>query len=336
MTLSQRINAFSSLGKRVQSLSPYEKETIKQSAKAENPWFIDKHVDLALSGIQKFLNQEALEKWAAGYLLEPGTPKKVGVAMAGNIPLVGFHDLLCVLVSGHKLHVKLSHQDTYLMKTFISLLIQIEARFTERIEIVDRLNGVDAVIATGSDNTSRYFEYYFRTIPHIIRKNRSSCAILLGEESTDDLVRLGFDVFSYFGMGCRNVSKIFIPEGYAFSELSHAFEYYSYVGQHHKYMNNYDYQKAILILNNTPFHDNGFSIMREDAALVSPLATLYFEHYKDQPDLQRKINLAKEKIQCISSVKGWYDTSVDFGETQFPVISDYADNIDTLKFLSNV
>lgn len=336
MNLSERINAFSTLGERLQSLSQEEQQLLTGSAKAANPWFINESVELALSGIQKFMNRKALENWVSNYPLEKDRPKKIGVAMAGNIPLVGFHDLLSILISGHSAHIKLSHQDTFLMTKIIGMLIEIEPRLSSRIVITERLNGVDAVIATGSDNTSRYFEYYFRNIPHIIRKNRSSCAILLGEESTDELVRLGFDVFSYFGMGCRNVSKLYLPEGFDLSELSKAFETYSHVSQHNKYMNNYDYQKAILILNSTVFHDNGFSLMREETSLVSPLATLFFEYYKDQADLSARIQKCGEKLQCISSVKGWYPTSIDFGTTQFPELADYADAMDTLKFLSNV
>lgn len=323
-------------GERLQTLSQEEQQLIKESAKAANPWFINENVELALSGIQKFLKLKALENWVSNYSIEKDKQKKIGVAMAGNIPLVGFHDLLSILISGHSAHVKLSHQDTFLMTKIIGMLIEIEPRLGSRIVITERLNGVDAVIATGSDNTSRYFEYYFRNIPHIIRKNRSSCAIILGEESPDDLVRLGFDVFSYFGMGCRNVSKLYLPEGYDLSELSKSFETYSYVSQHNKYRNNYDYQKAILILNSTAFHDNGFSLMRENTSLVSPLATLFFEYYKDHADLSERIEKCNEKLQCISSMKAWYPGSIDFGTTQSPEVDDYADAIDTLKFLSNV
>jgi hypothetical protein len=336
MNLSERINAFVTLGERLQTLSESEKILMFKSAKDENGWFIEESITLALRGIVKFLKKESLIDWTNSYDLKDGKPKTIGVAMAGNIPLVGFHDLLCVLIAGHKLHAKLSHQDTYLMNLISKWIIEIEPRFTSLISLTDRLNHVDAVIATGSDNTARYFDYYFRNIPHIIRKNRSSCAILLGEESEDELRKLGFDVFSYFGMGCRNVSKIYVPYQYDLAPISIAFEQYSSVANHNKYMNNYDYQKALLVLNNTPFYDNGFSILKEDQGLVSPLATIFYEPYVAQQDLAEKINLCVGKIQCISSASGWYKNSVAFGETQFPNLNDYADNLDTLRFLATL
>jgi len=336
MNLPERINAFVALGQRLRSLTQTEKELIYTSAKNENGWFVEESVSLALNGIQKFLDEESLRMWADKYELKNETPKKVGIAMAGNIPLVGFHDLLTVLISGNILHAKLSHQDTFLMKLIIGWITKIEPRFLSKIVLTERLNNLDAVIATGSDNTARYFEYYFRNIPHIIRKNRSSCAVILGEENETDLVELGFDVFSYFGMGCRNISKLFVPQNYDFSILSNAFERYSAIANHNKYMNNYEYQKAILVLNNTPFFDNGFSIIREDSGLVSPLSTIYYESYYDQQQLTEKIDTHSEKIQCISSAKGWYKNSIPFGQTQFPDIESYADNLDTLQFLANL
>ncbi len=336
MDIIERINAFSRLGERLQSLNEAEKKIILETTKAENPWFVANDVELALTGLQNFLQYEELLNWTSHYSLTKDQPKIVGVAMAGNIPLVGFHDLLTVLIAGHTIQAKLSHQDKYLMETIISLLIDIEPRFKSRIIIAEKLSKMDAVIATGSDNTSRYFEYYFRSIPHIIRKNRSSCAIILGEENQDDLTKLGHDVFSYFGKGCRNISKIYVPISYDFSELSKAFESFAEVRNHHKYMNNYDYQKAILILNTTPFLDNGFSLMRQETSLVSPLATLFYEHYSDQNDLAEKINSIQGKLQCITSLKGWYPKSIDFGSTQLPGLNDYSDDINTLQFLTQL
>ncbi len=336
MNLINRINAFSQLGQRLQSLTADEKQTNFDRTKNENPWFVAENITLALEGIAQFLSYDALTKWTSNYSLENINPKKVGVAMAGNIPLVGFHDLLSVLIAGHHLHAKLSHQDTFLMTYIINLLKEIEPEFNEKIEIRERLNNVDAVIATGSDNTSRYFEYYFRNIPHIIRKNRSSCAIILGEESTEELADLGKDIFSYFGLGCRNISKLFVPEGYEFSPFITACEKYSGISQHHKYMNNYDYQKAIFIINSILFYDSGFSLLREEASLVSPLSVVYYEYYKDQVDLKNKIDQHEGKLQCVASARGWFTKSVAFGKTQTPSLTDYADDIDTMKLLSSI
>ena len=336
MDLTTRIAAFSQLGQRIRTLSAEEKEMLLAQAQYQNAWFTNENVSLSLAGIHKFLARETLTEWVTNYSLENTVAKNVGVAMAGNIPLVGFHDLLCVLLSGHTLHAKLSQQDTFLMTWMVSQLIAIEPAFEQRITVRDRLNGIDAVIATGSDNTSRYFDYYFRDIPHIIRKNRSSCAIILGEESEAELEALATDVFSYFGLGCRNVSKIYVPEKYDFTAITAAFERYSSIFYHHKYMNNYTYQKTIMQMNSVPFVDTGFLLMREEESLVSPLSVIFYEYYKDQADLNKKVKSNEAKIQCISSATAWFAGSVAFGQTQLPTLTDYADGIDTLRFLEGV
>ncbi len=334
MNLSERIEAFSQLGANTEALTPAELATIAARVLIENPWFTKENVVLALSGIRLFLTKDALTQWTSNYNLEPKSSKTVGVAFAGNIPLVGFHDFLAVLISGHSLVGKLSHQDSYLMMIMKNMLLSVEPRFEQRIQFAERLKNMDAVIATGSDNTSRYFEYYFRNIPHIIRKNRSSAAVIVGEESVEELKELGKDIFTYYGLGCRNVSKIFVPEQYDFSTLIKALDDYSSVGYQHKYMNNYDYQKSILIMNNIPFLDTGFLILKEEAALVSPLSVVYYEYYADQHDLQQKLTLQANKLQCIASANAWYSQSVGFGKTQLPSANEYADQIDTLEFLS--
>jgi hypothetical protein len=241
--------------------------------------------------------------------------------MAGNIPLVGFHDLLCVLISGHRLSAKLSSQDSVLMRYVVEKLVAIEPRFKDYISFVERMNDADAVIATGSDNTARYFEYYFRNIPHIIRKNRSSCAILRGTETNEQLIALGKDVFSYFGLGCRNVSKLFVPKDYDFKRLLDLWQPYHDVFNHHKYVNNYDYNKSILLVNRTPHLDNGFVLITENKALVSPISVVYYEVGEPDP--------SSDKIQCVVSAE-----HVPFGKTQEPELTDYADRVDTLKFLT--
>jgi hypothetical protein len=264
------------------------------------------------------------------------TEKKIGIAMAGNIPLVGFHDLMCVLLSGHQLVAKLSSSDSVLMKFVRDSIISIDSSFADKLLFEERLNGVDAVIATGSDNTSRYFEYYFRNIPHIIRKNRTSCAVIVGEESPEEYSMLGKDIFCYFGLGCRNVSKIFVPENFDFPVMLKSLESFQPIVNHHKYANNYDYQKSILLINQTHHYDNGFLLLTENENLVSPISTVYYQFYKDQNDLSLKLQSMADKIQCIVSAQGWYKQSVPFGEAQFPLVSDYADGVDTMAFLQNV
>lgn len=321
MKLSERVDALAALGNILHSIEPGDKNTLYLNAGNYNAWFTPSQCDLALKGILKFLVKGKLEAWVHGYSI-PENPKKVGVVMAGNIPLVGFHDLLCVLISGHHLAAKLSSQDTVLMRYVVEQLVKIEPRFRDHITFVERLNDVDAVIATGSDNTARYFEYYFRNKPHIIRKNRSSIAVLQGSETDEQLVALGKDVFSYFGLGCRNVSKLIVPEGYDFSRILRLWEAYRDVSNHHKYVNNYDYNKSILLVNRTPFLDNGFVLITENSASVSPISVVYYAHSAD---------LNSDKIQCIVSSDG-----VPFGKSQEPELTDYADNVDTLKFLTGL
>jgi Acyl-CoA reductase (LuxC) len=336
MKLEERIDAFVQLGSAIGNLTAEARQPLFAQVAQQNPWFTADNVELALKGITQFLSKESLTKWTQSYHLNPTSPKKIGVAMAGNIPLVGFHDLLCVLLSGNILIAKPSSQDTVLMHFVSSLLKKIEPRFNDNLFFEERLNTIDALIATGSDNTSRYFEYYFRSIPHIIRKNRSSCAVIMGEEPGDELVKLGADVFSYFGLGCRNVSKIFVPEGYDVSLLLPPWERYKEVVNHHKYANNYDYQKCLLLMNQTLFYDGGQVLLVENNALVSPISVVYYEYYKNLEELKGKLTSQEEKIQCIVSAKGWYPHSIAFGKAQLPDLWDYADDVDTMKFLSGL
>lgn len=336
MELDEKINAFAALGDKISRLTDSEKGTIAFNAAQTNAWFTNDSVIEALSGIHHFLKKDTLSAWADQYPIQHQKSKTVGVAMAGNIPLVGFHDLLCILICGHQLVAKKSSQDSYLIDLLFDWLIEIEPRFKSNIRFEERLNGVEAVIATGSDNTARYFEYYFRKIPHIIRKNRTSCAILMGEEAPELLFELGKDVFTYFGLGCRNVSKIFVPEDYDFPNLLNAWQPYESIILHHKYVNNYDYQKSILLVNGTHFYDTGYLLTTASTGLVSPISVLFYETYKNLADLDQKLQAQSEKIQCIVSADGWYQNSVAFGSAQRPDVSDYADQIDTMKFLTSI
>ena len=334
MKLAARVKAFARLGEQINGLPAAELEVIQQGAARANPWFTPASVAMALKGITRFLDEPALHGWTSSYRLEPIQPRTIGVVMAGNIPLVGFHDFLCVLISGNRLKAKLSSQDSFLPAYLYQLLVRIEPAFQDLVQFADRLDHIDAIIATGSDNTARYFEYYFRSIPRIIRRNRSSCAVLSGNEHPDDLHSLGTDVFSYFGLGCRNVSKLYVPVGYDFTKLFQGWEGFSSSTDHHKYINNYDYQKSILLVNRIPFLDNGFVLLKEDPAFVSPISVLYFEYYDDRTQLQEKVMGHLAKIQCLVSAKGWYPGSEAFGKSQFPEVTDYADKVDTLKFLT--
>lgn len=335
MHLNNRINGFVALGNLLKTLEESVLKNIAVSAQNENPWFTETNITLALNGVVKYLTLEKLNHWTAAYDFHQVNPKTIGLVMAGNIPLVGFHDLLSVLITGHLAHLKLSSKDTVLPRFLIGKLIEVEPAFADYFQIQPgTLKHIDAVIATGSDNTARQFEYYFSKYPHIIRRNRTSCALLNGRETTNELVQLGEDVFSYFGMGCRNVSKLYVPEKYDFTGLFAAWNNYHSIIHHHKYANNYDYQKAILLVNQQPFLDTGFVLFVENEKLVSPIAVLYYEYYSDAEDLNRKLQLHQHKIQCLVG-KG-EPATVNFGEAQHPEVWDYADNVDSLKFLTSL
>lgn len=335
MKRAEIISTLAELGGWLRNLTAVELDTICQCAAAENGWFTPDNVKFALDGISQWLTQEKLVAWADRYPWSH-TPQSVGVAMAGNIPLVGFHDLLCILCAGHQAVVKPSSQDSFLVRHLIDRLIQIRPEIQNRIQLAENLKRVDAVIATGSDNTARTFEYYFRNVPHIIRKNRVSAGILMGEEPAEELAKLGMDVFCYFGLGCRNVSRILVPEGYNPDPLFRAWGKYKDIINHHKYANNYDYQKSILLVNQAPFMDTGFVLAISSSAWVSPIACVHFGYYTTQEDLHQQMDKQPEKLQCVVSAGGWYAGSVPFGKAQLPEIDDYSDNVDTMAFLSGL
>ena len=331
MDINRRVETFVQLGKKINSLTKEEIAEFSLRARNENGWFTPDSVQHAFDGLSYILSQDKLEEWVSKYKLEIGVPKIVGIIMAGNIPMVGFHDLLSVLISGHFAAIKTSSQDSFLIKLLINWIIEIEPAFKKNISIRERLTEIDAVIATGSDNTSRYFEYYFKGIPNLIRKNRTSVAILNGKETGDELKSLGKDVFWYYGLGCRNVSKVFIPNNYDPIHLLNHFNEFDFVSNNHKYQNNYDYYKSIYLINKRTHLDTGFLLWIETTELVSPLAVVYAEAYRDQRDLATKLKKNEEKIQCIVG-KG----HVPFGKAQLPELDDYADNVDTLSFLSTI
>jgi hypothetical protein len=335
------------------------------NAENENAWFTRESVIRVLKSLAYMLRPDAFEKWLINYpdLKNPSvrSPSLILVIMAGNIPLVGFHDMLCVLVSGHHLTAKLSSQDTMLPKALGNLLIEIEPSLANKITFIDGpVTHFDAVIATGSNNSSRYFDYYFGKYPHIIRKNRSSMAVCSGGESTEELIALGDDVFSYFGLGCRNVSMVFIPEQFDLTVMFDTWKKYDKICMHSKYMNNYDYQKAIMMVNKISFTDVGFCLLKEDTKLQSPVSVIHYQRYSNLNDVMNFIKMYQNDLQCvvaspntelsqISTKKDYlsYGIPKEFnyrhpsqqlstippGSSQKPELWDYADGADTMEFL---
>ena len=312
-----------------------------ESAHQYNGWFISKNVRQAISSIVDMLSWEDLTHWLSlqkGKTASTQEAKKIGLILAGNIPIVGFHDILCVLVSGHRALIKMSSQDQQLIPYIFQKLIEIEPAFKEQVEYIDRLKEFDAVIATGSNNTSRYFEYYFKNVPHIIRKNRNSIAVFTGDETAADLMQIGHDIFDYFGLGCRSVSKLYVPTGYDFKLFFEAIEQFKWVIDQSKYTNNYDYNKSIFLVNGDKHLDNGFLLLKPSESFQSPLATLYYEEYTNVQALEKKLEPHSDQIQCIvTSIPMKLNTQqVHFGDSQKPKLWDYADGVDTMCFLSGL
>lgn len=313
-------------------------DDIIQKASLENPWFTLENIAKAASAWSENLNCENLKKW---YLLEADYVQnikalngEIGIICAGNLPFVGLHDVVCAASLGLKAQVKLSTEDKTLMAWAIRQLNDIAGEVLYRE--VEKLENPAAVIATGSNNSARYFEYYFSKFPNIIRKSRNSAAILTGKESTAELQALGCDIFDYFGLGCRSVTHLYVPEGYDFTPFFRAIESFSDLIHHHRYANNYTYHKALLLMNGDKFLDNNFLIVRENEAIYSPLSMLHFSHYTNLPSLADTLNRNAEQIQCMAT-----DLDIEiqvqrvpFGQTQRPELWDYADGVNTIKFLS--
>ena len=331
---ASRLAAFAALGHRLATLSEDELTDLAARARNRNGWFDLPNVRTAVAGVAHLLQEPQLSQWAGRYPAEPAQPRQVGVVMAGNIPLVGFHDFLCVLLSGHTLLAKPSKDDTVLMLWIAKELTEVEPAFAERIKFVERLNAADAFIATGSDNTARYFEYYFKNKPHLIRRNRTSLGILTGRETPEELAALGPDIFQYYGLGCRNVSKLYVPAGYNFVPLLDALQPWHRILDHHKYQNNYDYNKSILLVNAVPHFDTGFLLLTEREALVSPISVVHFSYYQQEIDLLDQLTNVAAQTQCLVSAGGRYPGSFAFGQAQSPGVADYADGIDTMEFLA--
>ncbi len=352
-TIQHRIEAFVKLG---QFLSQFSRETIQQKenipfndlffdgfkhqlkvAQENNSWFVKENLLFACESWATALSEENITKWSSSEeKLATNNTKTVAVIMAGNIPLVGFHDFLSVLISGHSVLVKQSSNDKHLLPFLTKYLEYAHEDFKGNIVFTEgKLEGFDAVIATGSDNTARYFEYYFKNVPSIIRKSRNSLAVLTGNETEDDFKNLNEDVFRYFGLGCRSVSKLFVPRNYNFDGFFGGMFNKQEIINNAKYANNYDYNKAVYLMSEFDILENGFLMIKEDASYASPIASVFYEYYDNEDDLKIKLYEDREKIQCIVA-NNFLDNEVDFGQTQHPQLWDYADGVNTLKFLSEL
>ncbi|TVZ59618.1 acyl-CoA reductase LuxC [Flavobacteriaceae bacterium MAR_2010_105] len=352
MDLQQRINAFVKLG---EFLSQFSNEGIKKKegianndlfyegflqqiklAQEYNGWFTKENVLFSLNSWSKALNKSNITAWLDKYNFNTVQSKKVAIIMAGNIPLVGFHDFISVLLSGHKVIVKLSSNDKHLLPYLTKYLEVLEPDFKGTIEFTsDRLYDFDAVIATGSDNTARYFEHYFKNKPSIIRKNRNSVAVLTGNETSEELKMLSEDIFRYYGLGCRNVSKLFVPKDYNFQRFFEAMYHWDPIINQAKYANNYDYNKAVYLMSEFDMLENGFLMIKEDESYSSPIATVFYEFYEDINQLHQKLETDKDRIQCVVA-NGIMNSEVQFGSTQQPQLWDYADDVDTIAFLLKI
>jgi len=328
MNLQQRIELLQKLRTYLEE-NGQEWQDVKTKASIHNAWFTPEFIDLAVNNIcTAFLQQNKLEQWAAHYHLDDNIGgKNIGIVMAGNIPLVGFHDFLAVFISGHRQTIKLSSKDETLLKHLIQKMYSWEITVQNNISIATLLKDCDAYIATGSNNSGRYFEQYFSKWPNIIRRNRTSVAVLTGEETREELEKLSDDIHNFFGLGCRNVTHLFVPTGYDFVPLLNAFHQYRYFADHHKYKNNYDYQLSLALMNNIFYMTNEAALLIENKQLFSAISQLNYSYYNDK---EAVINELKNNadIQCIAG-----NGFTPFGEAQKPGLFDYADGVDTMAFL---
>lgn len=349
MEIERRIQAFSRLGEMMKQVGtqrtfnidddgmPALEESFEKAVEA-NPWFTEENIFSMMEALGNSLEEPSLRKWMAKYP-EPGAsdPATIAIIMAGNIPLVGFHDLTAVLMSGHRMLARLSSGDRFLMPALAGKLMQVEPAFRDYIVFTDEiLKGFDAVIATGSNNTSRYFDYYFGKYPHIIRKNRNALAVIGGKEGHRDLKALGEDIFRYYGLGCRNVSKLLLPADYDPAVLFEALESFAATGDHHKYRNNYDYNKSVMLVNRAPHYDNGFLLLKEEKQIPSPVSVLHYERYDSLEWVNQYIAEESDKLQCVVSSLDDVKGSIRPGSSQHPELWDYADGVDTMGFLLGI
>lgn len=345
MNLEKCIDAFVRLGERMLADSVSESKSkfykVVKDANIHNPWFTSENVYYAIDSIAKlWLTRESLNAFVAKYpkgFFAPASSKKVVVIMAGNIPFAGFHDLLCVLMAGHRFLGKVSSKDGHLISSVIDMLVEIEPEFKGMIELSEvTLHGFDAVIATGSDNSSRYFDYYFKNYPTIIRKHRNSIAVLKGSETENELTRLSDDIFLYFGLGCRNVSMLLVPKGYDFKALLKAFKVWQNLDTHNKYMNNYEFQKTMNLMNLVDHIDTDFMLLKQNESVGSTVGVVHYKEYDDIKFVLDFINQHASELQCIVGDGSIIPNAIPFGSTQTPSIDEFADGIDTIEFLAKL
>lgn len=347
ITVEERIELLSGLGNFLERFDNNTSHTdtlavafeqLIRNIHEENPWFTEENVRFAVKEIAKWLQPAKLSEWIRRY---PGafssSPKTVAVIMAGNIPLVGFHDFLSVFITGNRFLGKLSSKDNKLLPMVVEYLVSKQPKLKNELFLTEgQIKDFDAIIATGSNNTARYFDYYFSKYPNIIRKNRNSIAILTGEESAEDIQLLSYDIFRYFGLGCRNVSKIFIPEGYCFDDFFENLQEFSTIIHHNKYANNYHYNRSIYLMNQMQHYDNGFIMLKEDNAISSPIGVVYFKYYSHPVRVEEYVDVHKDNLQCVVGDYGGINNLIPFGESQKPRLDEYADNIDTIDFLTKL
>ena len=339
MQLNERIDALAALGDHLRGPEDEFLTALMKRTEFNNGWFtVDRQQRAIRAVAEQFLDRDRLRAWAAGYPVTATAPDvTVGLVLAGNIPLVGMHDIVATFVAGHRAQIKPSSKDPYVLPYLLKLLARFAPASEAYFRLVEHLTGFDAVIATGSNNSARYFEAYFGTYPHIIRRNRNAVAVLTGAETAEELAALGDDIFAYFGLGCRNVSHLFVPRGYDFQALLESLHAWKHLQNHTKWKNNFDYNFALLTLNKEQFYHNGAIILREAEPLASHIAGLYFTYYDDTDQLARLIGQREEEIQLIVARPGVVDQpTYRFGEAQRPTLSDYADGVDTLAFLTSV
>jgi len=317
--------------------STEELNAIYLKSEQNNPWFIRQFLEESVAAIgQQFLDPQKCEDWLRAYP-EVGRDKCVGLIMAGNVPLVGFHDLFCVLAAGHRAAIKLSDKDPFLLPFLIAKWVEVRPEVKNAITYVDKLDQIDSVIATGSNNSGRYFEYYFRLYPHVFRHNRNGVAVLNGNESLADIKSFAKDIFMYFGLGCRNVSKMYVPEGYDFQNWNEAIADWSFMSDHNKYRNNLDYNFAIYLVNSVPHMNLGHLILKEDESITSRIGCLHYSFYKDFAEVEQQLESRRKEIQCVVSaekISNW--DHISFGKTQSPGLDQYADAVDTMAFLTSL
>lgn len=335
MKLAERLEVLAQLGAHLKGTDEYLEAVIQRNF-YENQWFTIENQQHAIAAIaNEMLNLKKLQQWTAPYFV-PDEPERkvVGLVLAGNIPLVGFHDVLCVFVSGHIAQIKLSDKDPYLLPYLLKLLEKFDARTAVYFQIVAHLKDFDATIATGSNNSARYFEVYFGHVPHIIRNNRNAIAVLTGSETSAELLALGEDIFQYFGLGCRNVSKLYVPQGYDFQPLMNALYEFKSVVMHNKYKNNFEYNYALYLLNQQPHIANDSILLLEDPSFQSRIATVHYEYYTDIDKIEQDLQSHAAEIQCVISKSNLLKMkTLPFGQAQQPGLADYADGVDTIQFL---